>query len=311
MILKKSQASIEFLTLFMIAIFMLTGFMYFSRGQFETIEQAKIAIDATDLGADISRYVVFSLRTDYLKVKNFRMPIDIGGRIYTAEIIQDLDQTYLVTNLTDTGALFYHPLRKTVLGQIDKSSTLEHCITSKEDNARLAPAIIGLEEGRINKGAWEDINKSEDFQGDFLVVENGDKFSIYVMGNCMHDFKNLIADVLFDLSVFNFVEARSASAHNIVESEETVQIYGNTFFEENANANLTINDWPGQGIQIEILHVSPDIGPIGSDSLIELVFEATGSNAERNIEIRPIGMEDSLFRTETPPGDIFKVKIIS
>ena len=300
----------EFLTLFMIAIFMLTGFMYFSRGQFETIEQAKISIDATDLGEDISRYAVFSLRTDYLKVKNFRLPIDIGGRNYITDIVQDIGQTYLVTNLTDTNVLSYHPLRKTVLGHIDKSSTLEHCITSKEDSARIAPAIIGLEEGRINKGVWEDINKSEDFQGDFLVVKSEDRFSIYVMGNCLHDFENLIADVLFDTSAFDFVEARGASTHDVAESEETVQIYGNIFFEEDADSNLTIEDWPGTGIQIEILHVSPEIGPIGSDSLVELVFKAKGSSAERNIEIRPITLKDSLLRTETPPGDIFKVKII-
>ncbi len=307
---KKSQAAVEFLVLFMIAIFMLTGFMFFSRGQFETIEQAKIAIDATDLGEDMSRHAVFSLRTDYLKVKNFRLPIDIGGREYESHLVQDIDQTYLVTNLTDTGWLFFYPLRKRVLGHLDKSMTLEHCITAKEDTAKIAPAVIGIEAGRINKGAgWKDINESY-FDGDFLVVENGDLFSLYVMGNCVHDFEDLVADIFYDTSEIEFLNARESVSHDIVESESSGELYGDTFFESEAIANLTINDWPGEGIQVEIVHQSPEIGPIGSDSLIELVFKATGSSAERDIELEPIAFKDGLLRTEKPPGDIFSIKII-
>ncbi len=306
---KKSQAAVEFLVLFMISIFMLTGFMLFSRGQFETIEHAKISIDATDLGEDLSRYAVFSLRTDYLKVKNFRLPIDIGGREYESQLVQDIGQTYLVTNLTDTGWLFYYPLRKIVNGYLDKSITLEHCITSKEDTARIAPAVIGLEAGRINKGTWKDINESY-FDGDFLVVENGDQFSLYVMGNCVHDFEDLVADIFYDTSAIEFLNARESVSHDIVESESSGELYGDTFFESEAIANLTINDWPGEGIQVEIVHQAPEIGPIGSDSLIELVFEATGSSAERDIELEPVAFKDGLLRTEKPPGDIFRVKII-
>jgi len=308
---KKSQAAVEFLVLFMIAIFMLTGFMFFSRGQFETIEQAKIAIDATDTGEAMSRYVVFSLRTDYLKVKNFRLPIDIGGRAYESWLAQDIDQTYLVTNLTDTGWLFYYPLRKRVWGHLDKSATLEHCVTSKEDVAKIVPAVIGLEAGRINKGTgWEDINESY-FEGDFLVVENGDEFSLYVMGNCVHDFEDLVVDIFYDTSVIEFMNARESASHDVVGSESSGELYGNTFFESDATANLTINDWPGAGIQIGIVHQSPEIGPVGSDSLVEIVFKATGSSAERDIELEPVTFKDSLLRLEKPPGDIFRVKISS
>jgi len=311
MILKKSQASIEFLVLFMIAIFMLTGFLYFSRGQFETIEQAKISIDSLDIGEDLSRFVVFSLRTDYLKVKNFRLPVDIGVKTYESWLIQDFDQTYLVTNLTDTGQMFFYPLRKRVRGYIDNSMTLEHCITSKEKTARITPAIIGLEAGRIDKGdGWKDINESN-FENDYLIVNSGDLFSLYIAGNCVHDFEKLIAEIYFDTSVIEFISARESSSHDIISEEYEGNIYGTTFFEEDAIANLTIEDLFGDGILVEIIHQSPEIGPIGSDNLVELVFEAKGNNAERDIELKPAPHEfkDSLLRIENPPGSIFQIKI--
>jgi len=310
---KKCQAAVEFLILFAIAISMLTGFMYFSRGQFDTIEEKQIVIDANALADDMTSYVVFSLRTEYLKVKDFRLPIDIGGREYTASLAQDVAETYLVLNLTDTGRLFYYPLKKKVNGSIDKTATYAHCITSKEGVASIDPSMIELEPGRIKKGAnpWRDINES-DFKDGVLEVGKNDEFSIYAKGNCLHDLKEVRATIEFNPSLLEMEKPRmSAGDHEQIEKEAIVTPYGGVFFSAEAEANCTYTLGPPFS-EIEIYHESPEIGPVGSDRLIELVFQAHGfvSAGTTAVTIAPTYLEDSLIRTEPLIGDSIEIRIV-
>ncbi len=65
---KKGQAAVEFTILFAIALAMLTSFMYFSRGQFDTIHEKQIEIDTDKLANEMVSYATFSLRTPHLKL---------------------------------------------------------------------------------------------------------------------------------------------------------------------------------------------------------------------------------------------------
>ena len=309
---KKSQAAVEFTILFAVSLGMLTGFMAFSRGQFDTINERQIEIDADAFANDMTSYAVFSLRTPHLKVKNFRIPIDIGGRAYTASLAQDIDQTYLIINLTDTGREFFYPLKKKVMGKIDKSSSYAHCITAKEDYAYIAPAIIGLEPGRIWKGSkWEDINETH-FNGKMLTVEGGDKFTLYLMGNCVHDLSEIVVHVEYESILVELTKlTESTGEHEVLLVEDVlVSPYGNTFFSSDAKANLSFDIGYGTD-EIHITHVSPKIGPVGSDKLIELVFETQEfSSGMATIEISFVNLVDDLIRGEDPLGDSIEILII-
>ena len=306
---KKSQASMEFLVLFGLMVLMFSGFMYFTHGMFERIELTQTEIDADALANDFMRYVVFSLRTDYLKVKNFRLPVDIGGRDYTVLLKPDILESYVMINLTDTGRTFYYPLKKKVNGTVDKTANLEHCIVSKDGKAEINPSTIELKPAKIDDGSgWREFDDS-DYEDGILKIEENSDFSMYLRGNCMHDFKRLEVNVIVS-SKINFIEAKESVSHQVISSDTDAQIYGDDFFDSEAYAHL-IYDESGDTITVEINHSNPEIGPVGSDSLVELVFKAGSSSSDEVMQTVPIAFEDGLFREEIPFGDIIEIEIFS
>lgn len=270
---KKTQAAIEFVILFTLMFAIFSGFLYFYREQFSRIQQTQVQEDADRIAQDITRYVLFA-RGAEVKVKDFTLPLDLGGEEYTAELALDVEETYLILTLVETDRTFFYPLGKKVQGFMNKEIP-DHCITTKDDKVHIASSGIVLQ--------------GEDGSVGSMQTTPG-TFSVFVLGTCLHDFVYLRAALSFDTNALTLVSSS--------------QSYGDIFFNPDAEVDYSITP----DFEIELRHLNPLIGPIGSDKLIELVF-STQRSGKTSIVITPIELSDRLIRAEPPVDNALEVDV--
>ncbi|MBT4351837.1 hypothetical protein HOD20_04865 [archaeon] len=201
--MKKSQVSMEFVTIFVFVLVIFSIFLSITTKKLGEISDERDYIFMRDLAENIKKEIILASQVQDNYFRKFELPPNINGRNYTINVTQDElgiylpDKSYYATLPLDVKGSFAESLNK---------DTLKHCITKNAwDGIRISLNQVSIEYAQIENGVdngipiddpdkWiniEDLDDSFFDDGGHLILKEDQYFAVYVRINCVENIRTI------------------------------------------------------------------------------------------------------------------------
>lgn len=189
--MSKAQISFEFIMIFTLVLFALSGFIYMINNQMQEISKKQEQIVMKSLADSIINEVVLASSFNNNYMRRFEIPAKLFGQDYNMSIQGE----YLIINVLENNKArleYLATLPLYVKGSfVEKinASNLKHCVTKSDfDGIRISQ----------NQASLDVLNST---------IETEKEFELYVSLHCVEDAKSFTITIHYDPKMVEIIEA--------------------------------------------------------------------------------------------------------
>ncbi|MBT3720966.1 DUF4215 domain-containing protein [archaeon] len=188
----KSQISFEFIMIFSLVFFALSGFIYVINDRMNEISVKQEELIMKSLADSIINEIVLASSFNNNYMRRFDVPVKLFGQDYNMSIEDNFIHIEVIENgnvRIEHFAAFPIHVKGSFIDEINLTNT-EHCVTKNDfDGVRISK----------NQASLDVLSSS---------VRVGEEFELYVSLHCIEDAKSFTVTVEYDPDMVEFVEAR-------------------------------------------------------------------------------------------------------